>query len=170
MKKIAIAIITLGLTACGIPPPLSYEPQIQERVPGRFNILPFTVDPVVEGQGAGGFAQWQKLYFNDSFQMEFESMGNYAPDAPCTLTGSVDRVSLSGGHAPTMQAETNITYRLLGRNGEPIYTKQTLAARELSVEHSSGFTTVLNRTTTDTIRQVIRDDGFASILKDNCPL
>lgn len=168
-STIALSTVAILLSACASNfAPGFYTPQLSEELGGVVKIETFTSNQPELAQksakaGIDDMNIWLSEFFTDAVTQEFMQMNAYDDNAKCTLSGDITHYNW-GANA----VELNVTYNLQ-KNGKTIFTATTDSNRPLHQAMQLQIAqTMLHRTMTDSVDQLVKDDRFMNKMKQTC--
>ena len=173
MKHIKMTLLlsatTITLSACASNfAPGFYEPQLSAELDGKLRVKQFTSDqPALAQKSAdAGMADmniWLSDFFTDAVSQEFMQMNAYNDNSRCTLSGDITHYDWG-----TNAVKLNVTYNLQ-KDGKTIFTTATDSTRPLDKNMQLQVAqTMMHRTMTDSVDQLVKDESFTVIIKKHC--
>ena len=108
---------------------------------------------------------WLSEFFTDALTQEFMQMNAYDDNAKCTLSGDITHYDWG-----TDAVDLTVVYNLQ-KNGKAIFTMATDSTRPLDKGMQLQFAqTMLHRTMTDSVLQLVQSENFFAKLKKSCEI
>lgn len=172
MKKIkyitlATALI-LGACATNFAPGF-YTPQLTEELKGDIAISTFESSQaeLTQKSEKAGMSQdmniWLSEFFTDAITQEFMQMEAYDETSSCTLSGEIAYYNRG-----TNSVDLEVNYKL-AKGSRTLFTTSTESKRPLNQSMQLQVAqTMLHRTMTDSVNQIVSDQKFNQTLSRNC--